>query len=193
MKREFLKELGLEDSAIDKIMAENGNDINKAKASKEELEELKKQLSERDAQLEEIKTSVKNSEDLEKKIQELQETNKKSNADYEAKIKQMEINSILDLALVEAKAKNAKAVKSLLDLENVEIADGKIKGLEDQLKKLQDSDGYLFNTESKQMKGMTPSGGADTNGAKPDDAKSYGSQLANIALSRLGIKQTNKE
>ena len=33
MKREFLKGLGLEDSVIDKIMAENGADIEREKAN----------------------------------------------------------------------------------------------------------------------------------------------------------------
>ena len=32
MKRKFLEDLGLEKEAIDKIMAENGNDVNAAKA-----------------------------------------------------------------------------------------------------------------------------------------------------------------
>ncbi len=36
MKREFLKNLGLEDEVIDKIMAENGKDIEKAKGDLEE-------------------------------------------------------------------------------------------------------------------------------------------------------------
>ena len=35
MKREFLKGLGIEDSIVDQIMAENGKDINNAKASAE--------------------------------------------------------------------------------------------------------------------------------------------------------------
>ena len=32
MKRKFLEDLGLEKDAIDKIMAENGSDVNAAKA-----------------------------------------------------------------------------------------------------------------------------------------------------------------
>lgn len=41
MKRKFLEDLGLEKEAIDKIMAENGNDVNAAKA---DYEALKQQL-----------------------------------------------------------------------------------------------------------------------------------------------------
>ena len=194
MKREFLKNLGLEDEAIDKIMDENGRDIEKAKSGLKELEDkvtlLENQITEKNTKIEEMAKSSDDAESLKNKIKELQdlnETQKKA-------IEQSKIDSAIELALVNSKAKNTKAVKSLLDLTNAELVDGKIKGLEDQIKKLQESDGYLFNSETKQMKGMTPSGGADETKGSPDDAKNFGSDLAKIALSRLGInKTTNKE
>lgn len=52
MKREMLKALGLEDEAIDKIMSENGKDLEKAKQSSEKItqenENLKEQLKSKD-------------------------------------------------------------------------------------------------------------------------------------------------
>lgn len=46
MKRDFIESLGIEDKeVIDKIMAENGNDINKAKG---ELETIKTQLADKE-------------------------------------------------------------------------------------------------------------------------------------------------
>ena len=78
MKREFLKELGLEDTIIDKIMAENGKDIEKHKVLvekekqvseklKEELEGVKVQLVDANTQIEEFKgmdiESIKKSAD----------------------------------------------------------------------------------------------------------------------------------
>ena len=58
MKREMLKELGLTDEQIDKVMAENGADIEKhktaAETSKAELDGLKAQLAERDKQLKDL-------------------------------------------------------------------------------------------------------------------------------------------
>lgn len=44
MKREFLKELGLTDEQIDKIMAENGKDIEKYKTLAETKEAELKQV-----------------------------------------------------------------------------------------------------------------------------------------------------
>lgn len=66
MKREFLKELGLDGEIIDKIMAENGADIEKQKKSmekanqdlekyKEENEGLKNQLNEANTQIQSFK------------------------------------------------------------------------------------------------------------------------------------------
>ena len=195
MKRDFLKELGLEDEIIDKVMAEHGRGVENAKGGKKELEDkielLEKQIKEKDSKIDELAKGSDDAETLKKQILELQETNKKQTAD----LQQFKIDSAVELVLANAKAKNAKAVKSLLDLTNVEFDDdNKIKGLDDQIKKLQESDGYLFNTDSKKLKGMTPSGGAENNDKGGDDAKSYGSGLADIALSRLGIKKTtNKE
>ena len=44
MKRDFLKELGIAEEAIDKIMAENGRDIEAAKAKYADYDDVKGQL-----------------------------------------------------------------------------------------------------------------------------------------------------
>lgn len=87
MKREFLEELGLEKEAIDKIMAENGKDIEQAKKPGElkdaEIETLKNQLKEandeiksyKDMKIEDIKASAeswkKKAEEHEKALADL--------------------------------------------------------------------------------------------------------------------------
>ena len=56
MEREFLKGLGLEKDAIDKIMAENGRDVEaektKAKDLQTQLDTANNTIKERDKQLE---------------------------------------------------------------------------------------------------------------------------------------------
>ena len=80
MKREFLKELGLADEAIEKIMAENGKDINELKtagtAAQTTIADLQKQISDRDKQLETLKKSSGDNEALQAQITELQAANK---------------------------------------------------------------------------------------------------------------------
>lgn len=186
MKREFLKSLELSDEVIDKIMAENGNDINSLKAKQTELEsqinDYKAQVSERDSQLEKLKKSVGDSESLKEQISKLQEDNAKATKDYEAKIKQMGIESAVVLALTNAKVKNAKAVRALLDLENAELDGETIKGLDKQIEKLKTSDAYLFEDVSKpSINGIKPAEGSGTPPTKAYKDMTYSERVAFIA------------
>lgn len=163
MKREVLKSLELTDEVIDKIMAENGNDINNLKKQISDLEsqlgEYKLTISERDKQLEELKKSTGDSEMLKQKIAELQVSNKQSSDAYEAKLKAMAVDNAVNLTLTKYGAKNPKAVKALLDLENPKMDGDIVLGLTDQIEKLVKSDSYLFHVEQKPV----------INGAKPAD------------------------
>ena len=81
----------------------------------------------------------------------------------------MKLDAVVDKSLLTAKAKNAKAVKALLDLTGAEVGnDGTIKGLDEQLKKLKESDAYLFEPDKPTHKidGLKPGEGSD-----PDDGK----------------------
>ncbi len=175
MKREFLKELNISDEAIDKIMTENGIDIEKAKSGKKELEDkialLESQMNEKDSKIDELTKSSGDAETLKTKIQELQELNKQQKVALE----QSKIDSAVELALVTSKAKNLKAVKSLLNLENAELVDGKVKGLDKQIEGLKASDSYLFDVETKpQIKGATPNdGGSGQPMSKPIEQMNY--------------------
>lgn len=165
MKRDFLKSLELSDEAIDKIMAENGNDINGLKAKITELEsqvsDYKGQVSERDKQLESLKKSKGDAESLKEQISKLQEENKAAAESYEAKIKQMTIDNAVNVALSNAKAKNAKAVRALLDLTDAQMDGETVKGLDKQLEKLKESDSYLFDGDAKPtVKGAQPAAGS---------------------------------
>ena len=61
-------------------------------------------------------------------------------------------NSAVDMAILKAGGRNAKAVKALLDMEKVTLKeDGTLDGLDlDALKK---SDGYLFSEETTRIIG----------------------------------------
>lgn len=124
----------------------------------EELKKAKTEITNRDTQLEELKKV--DAEKLQEEIVTLQQTNKTLAEQHEAEIKQLKIDQAIERQLSAAKAKNTKAVKALLDLENVELSeDGSIKNLDDQLKTLKESDNYLFDVEEKkqqEIKGAQP-------------------------------------
>lgn len=201
MKRKFLEDLGITDKdTIDKILDENSTDIGKAKGeletvqtqlaeSKKEVETLTSQVSERDKQLEDLKKSTGDVEELTKKIETLQEENKANSEAHAAEIKQMKVDAAIDAALSNAKAKNNKAVKALLnDLDKLEInEDGSIKGdsLKNQIDALVKGDDtkFLFNSEKKKT---------NIKGAEPGKGEADETDDDNVDLSKMTYEERNQ-
>lgn len=179
MKTEFLKEFGLNQEAIDKIMAENGKDIaaEQKKTSvaiqerdsyKLQTEGLQTQLTEANNQIEEFKgmdiEGIKNAADDWKKKAE------QAKIDADAEIEAMKFNYALSDALTAAKAKNAKAVTALLDMDALKFNDGKIIGLDEQIEALKADNDYLFEDDKPApviLKGT--GGGIKIEGKKPSE------------------------
>ena len=135
-----------------------------------EKETLEIQIKEHGKQLEELKKAAKGSEELEKKVKELQDNAAASKAKYEKQINDIQLNHAIDTALREAKAKNAKAVRSLLDMNDIVLDDGKVKGLDKQIKKLQEAEDSKFRFESV----ADPKDGKPKIGGNTDNANSSG-------------------
>ena len=166
--REILKNAGVPEDKLDSAIAE----VNKAlplhfipKDKYNEVAEAKKKLEAdlqaRDAQLEELKKAAGSNEELKKQIETLQAENKKAGEEWQAKMAQMQLDFAIERALTAAKARNAKAVKALLDMEKVKLDGEQLLGLDDQLKTLQQSDPYLFGESGKVGGGTNPPGGAE--------------------------------
>lgn len=138
-----------------KIMVDDGNFIPKARFDQvnEQKKELDNRLTDYKTQLEDLSKNNKDNETLVKQIEELQLTNKQASEQYENKIKAMEFDYALDNALNSSKCKNSKAIKALLDMESIKYQDGKLEGLESQIKGLRESDSYLFEELTPQNTG----------------------------------------
>ena len=160
---EWLKKL-LQDAGI-----ENVDDL-ESKISKELPKYFKpaKEFNEINEELKVIKGEKKTLEDDKKKIEDEYNNFKKgsiSQADYEAKKKEIEDNSKaeiekvrleskIDLAINNAKAKNVKSVKANLDLERIKLDGDKLLGFDDQIEALKKSDAYLFDIDNPINKGV---------------------------------------
>lgn len=147
------------------------------------IKDYKKQLKDRDQQLETLKEKAKDNKELTEEIEKLKEDNKNVSKDYEAKIQQMAFDNKLDKALTNAKAKNPKTVKALLNLENLKLDGDDIIGLKEQLEGLKESDNYLFDEENIEAKpkgtGVIGNAGSSSNGGtKNNESKSLGERLA---------------
>lgn len=174
MQRKFLEDLGLAKEAIDKILDENSADIGKAKG---DYDDLKKQLSasesqikERDKQLEELKKTAGDNAELLKQIADLQTENAAAKEKYEAEMKDLKLSTAIKLAVGES-AQDADLVAGLFDRSKLILSDdGKITGLDEQMKTIKESKPFLFK-ESKST-GFRPLGVGQQN-PKPtsDDGK----------------------
>ena len=135
-------------------------DFSVVKEAKKQLEET---VKERDAQLD--KLSKIDTESLQATIETLKNENQAAKEKYEAQLKQQKIEHAVTMALTSAKAKNLKAVKALLDLENAEIQeDGTVKGLLENIETLKGAEDskFLFETnEAPKFTGIEPVQGRD--------------------------------
>lgn len=194
MKREFLKELGLTDEQIDKIMAENGKDIEKAKgdiaklendlSTKEtEIETIKGQLNEANAQIESFKEM--DIEGIKKAADDYKAKSEQAEIDAQAKIEELQFSHALDKALSGAKAKNSKAVKALLDLEGLKFNKDEIVGLNEQLERIKEENDYLFESKEGVPTIVRPGSGGDN---PKDSSKLTYSEMMKMAEKNPNIK-----
>lgn len=186
MKTEFLKEMGLEQEQIDKIMAENGKDIEKyksqAEGSKSELEGLKTQLSERDKQLKDLQDGAGDNAELKKQIEDLQKINKEQKASYEKQVQETKFHAALDAELLKAEALDSELVKVKLNQDKLTLKDdGAIEGLKEQLDGLKESHGFLFKqAEAVKLTGAEPANKAVPTNKKPEEM-TYSEMIAYMA------------
>lgn len=133
---------------IASVIKENYTDNAKFNEISERLKTAEGELKKRDSQLEELKKA--NPESLKEEIKKLQNENKANAENYRAELNKMKIDSAVEIALINSKAKNTKAVRALLNLENAELDEsGGVKGLKKQIDELVKNESYLFNTENK--------------------------------------------
>jgi chromosome segregation ATPase len=153
MKREFLKDLELSDEVVDKIMAENGKDINNLKGQMtsltQERDGLKGQVSDRDNQIKELGEQAGNSQKLQDQIAGLQQkikTNDETAASNLLKVKQ---DNAIQNFLKDAGVRDVRAITPFIDDDIVKYDADKneLAGLSEQVEKLKTDHDYLFEPQ----------------------------------------------
>ena len=186
MQRKFLEDLGLEKEVIDKIMTENGNDVNNAKSKLEaERDNYKSQLETAQTALKEFEgVDVK---ELNGKISTLTADLEKKESEYQAKIADMEFNSVIDAAISGSKAKNSKAVKALLDLETLKSSKNQSEDIKSALEKIKSENDYLFESTEPIKNPVAPTNNPSVTGITKEAFNKMG------YAERLKLKQTDPE
>ena len=149
MKREELEKLGLEKDAVDQIMALYGRDIEahktKISAAESERDGLKTQLEEASKAIEGFKGM--DIEGIKKSADEWKAKAEQAQKDAEAQVYKVRYEAALSDALKDAKAKNVKAVRALLNEADLKLTDDGLIGLKEQLEKVKPENDYLFESD----------------------------------------------
>lgn len=132
----------------------------------EEKKTLTATVADRDKQLETLKKSTGDLDALKNQIKSLQDANKKAQEEADAKMKELRINDAIKLAIVD-KAQDVDIVSSLFDKTKLILGDdGKITGLDEQLKELQKNKAFLFKQAGPNPR-YDPKGGNGTPSTNP--------------------------
>lgn len=196
MKKEDLIAMGLTEEQAKKVMDSlDGNFVTKTRFNEvnEENKTLKQSVADRDKQLEDLKKSSGDNAELKKQIETLQQQNAEQQKAHEAELKQLKLDNAIDTALTAAGAKNVKAVKPFVDITKIKLGeDGKLTGLDEQLKEVQKTEGYLFaEKQQKQQtfKGFQPGASGEVKpGTEVDTSKMTYSELAAYMAANPDVK-----
>ncbi|WP_417852606.1 phage scaffolding protein [Weissella viridescens] len=152
--KEVLKDLGLDDEQVKGVMAEHGKVLNELKEQNStvtaERDSYKSQVDEVTKNLETAKKNAEKGSEAQQQVESLQQQLKDNEKQAQEQLKAQQKVFSIDKALIEAGAKNNKAVEALLDADAIELDDkGTLNGLTEQLEKLQtdDNTSFLFNKD----------------------------------------------
>lgn len=148
MKREELEAMQLTKEQIDAIMDINGKDINNVKAKMDtvqaQLAKAQEAIAERDGQLETLKSSTGDIEDLKKQLESLQTANAEKEAEYNAQLETIKMDAAIMQHLT-GQVHDEQLAASLIDRSKlIKNEDGTYIGLQEQLQGLKDTKKFLF-------------------------------------------------
>lgn len=160
MKREFLQSLTMGDQPlskeiIDTIMAENGKDIENVRSQFADYQQLKDQL----AQAQSYREAAETASSWEERFHQAEQEHQKALTD-------LEFQKNLELAILRAQGRNAKAIAALLDVETIKSCENQPAALEEAMQNLKRDCSYLFRTETP------PPYARGTGAAAPDNHRS---------------------
>lgn len=166
MKREDIARIfdGATEEQINAVLDINSADIGNAKKKLEiERDSYKSQLETAQTALKEFEgVDVK---ELNGKIAQLTAAMAAKETEYQAKIADMEFNSVLDTAITKSGARNAKALKALLDIDVLKASKNQTDDINAAIEKVKAENDYLFESANPVPR-IVAKGGGDAPGTK---------------------------
>lgn len=179
MKKEDFIALGISEEQAEKAAAASAEELkgyipkNRFDEVNQERKQLKSAKESAEAELEKLKQNAGDNIDLQKQIQQLQEAAAQKDSEHAQELNALKLTNAIRLGVTDAQ--DADIVAGLLDREKLVLGeDGKVSGLEEQLKTLRTEKPFLF--KKAEDKGSIPfrvgsirednSGGVGTDGGK---------------------------
>lgn len=185
MTREFLKNLGLEDATIDKILDENMRDIGKEKGNtttaQNELSTANEKLKTALADLETLKKSNGDVATVQKQLEELQKKYDDDTAALNAQLSDRDYSDAIARAIsgkaLKFSSKSAeRAFTAALKEQKLELKDGELSGLDDFIKAQKEADPEAFAPDKAPPRFVA--GGSGGGHGEPPKQPSRAAQLA---------------
>lgn len=155
-----------EDGSIDieELMKQVNTEFPKNAVPKDKYNDVSEQLKTANTTITDLKKNNADNETLQQTIKEHEKTIKTQKADYEAKVRNLTLDSAIEKALVNAKAKHTDLLSGKIDRDKLVISeDGKVTGIDEQLKGLKDNYKDLFEEKISGIPPANPEGGSGGN------------------------------
>jgi len=151
-----------EDGSIDieELMKQVNTEFPKNAVPKETFNDINGQLKTANTTIADLKRSNGDNETLQKTIKDHEATIKTQKAEYDTKVRNLTLDSAIEKALSTAKAKHSDLLSTKIDREKLLISeDGKVSGLDEQLKGLKETYKDLFEEKISGATPANPEGG----------------------------------
>lgn len=156
MKTEQLKELGLDSEQIKGVFKLNGLDIENVRSEftnlEEKNEELQSEVDNLQAKIDSKSDTDIDHDEYERLLNVEEELNNQLisvKEEHDAELSELRYTHLLDSSLKGAGARSVKAVKALLNQEEIKLEDGKLLGFEESLEQVKKEHDYMFEGEDK--------------------------------------------
>lgn len=196
MTQEQFEALGIEKGLAEKAAEESKKEL-EGYVSKETYDtteqqriQLETSVNDYKTQMEALKTSAGDNDTLRQQIETLQEQNKQKDADHARELNDLKLTNAIKIAIAST-AQDGDLVAGLVDRKKLILGDdGKVTGLDEQLKTLKESKPFLFKQEEKPSgkKGFFPLGPKEPEGSGHDGRMTMKEAIA----AKLNMNQEGK-
>lgn len=194
MDEKELLELGVAKEVAAKVASASIKELESVRTqASSELTKLKAQVTERDGQITELKKFKGSQEELQKKIEELENENKVKSAEFEKALLIERKNNAIRSSLISdplGKPHDVDLVIGMVDIDKVSVDEnGKIVGgFKEQLDTIKKEKAFLFQKAEK----FSPSGKPPANGGNPNHDDDDGGE-SKTAIGELFLEEWEKE